>query len=76
MKGVSEIRIIKKINFNFTLNFSFSANRRLMPTFYVDSKNDLPREIMGFRIIQNIISLARSGDNICIILNPIISLGR
>ena len=23
-----------------------------MPTFYVDSKNDLPREIMGFRIIQ------------------------
>ena len=50
--------------------------KTLMPTFYVDSKNDLPREIMGFRIIQNIISLARSGDNICIILNPIITLGR
>ena len=59
MKGVSEIRIIKKINFNFTLNFSFSANRRLMPTFYVDSKNDLPRKIMGLRIIQKINSPER-----------------
>ena len=49
----------------------------LMPTFYVDSKNDLPREIMGFRIIQKINSLAVARELIfCIILNPIISLGR
>ena len=51
--------------------------KTLMPTFYVDSKNDLPREIMGFRIIQKINSLANAPELIfCIILNPIISLGR
>ena len=50
--------------------------KTLMPTFYVDSKNDLPREIMGFRIIQKINSLAVARELIfCIILNHIISLG-
>ena len=41
-------------------------NRRLMPTFYVDSKNDLPLEIMGFRIIQKINSLAERSFGIVV----------
>ena len=39
-----------------------------MPTFYVDSKNDPPREIMGFRITQKTNSLARSG--VSFLYNP------
>ena len=47
-----------------------------MPIFYVDSKNYLPRVIMGLRIIQ-ILSPERAREIMfCIIRNPIISRGR
>ena len=57
-------------------NLCYFYNRRLMPIFYVDSKNYLPREIMGLRIIQ-ILSPERAREIMfCIIRNPIISRGR